>query len=537
MLVVVFCRGLCCGRGRGLCCGRGRGLCCGRGRGRRRGLCLGGGRACQMVLRAIAVDQPVKAVGDVEADEQDDDGGQPGGEEREGLSQRQALRETGSEHRGDGPAERADVVDEAERGGAGLDGEVPRDVLRQDAGDPLAERQQAEQEHAESHHAVLHCEDGEDEGEGGRQGEGVGAARAEPVPYEAREPAAAHGAEARVVHDVGDLARSVPELRLEISGQQGLDGPGVEERAEDRHHQRQIQQPAASSAQLDGERAQAGRGREGEGPCQPASERCEDDEERNGRDGCQKAIGRRAPPVGEQRPERVRAPDAGGAPRGGARGGGGTGLSPDPSANPGRPLPCLGVPIPCLRQRLAHPQRHQHRQHTDPEHPPPAQRRYDPLVDLGGQHRSPGVAGDEKARRPVAETHRPALQHVRGAGAVFAGHPHAQGEPCGEEAVVVPSEAAGEGPQRVQQDARDHRRLASVAVAHRAQHGAAEPARDEGTRDEARSLDRAEPEVVGYLGQYERDEDEVEAVQEVSQPGSEHRLPLGGGYLPVPGQA
>ncbi len=98
--------------------------------------------------------------------------------------------------------------------------------------------------------------------------------------------------------------------------------------------------------------------------------------------------------------------------------------------------------------------------------------------------------------------------------------------PEDEHRPVAPGEAAQEAAACEAQDADDHGALAAEAVGDRAQQQAAEPPRDEGGADERGDLDQAEVELVGQLGEHQGDQDEVEAVEQVADPGGPELLPL-----------
>jgi hypothetical protein len=253
---------------------------------------------------------------------------------------------------------------------------------------------------------------------------------------------------------------------------------------------------------------EAGRREDGQDGYGARAERGEHREERARGDESEHRVDRRPAGTGEQRPEGV-GPFTGG------------------------PHPCL--PVVGLGQRPAYPQGDDDGKQADVEQPAPAVPGHHVLVDLGRQDAAQREAGDEEAGGAVAQPGRPALQDIGGTGAVLARHAHADQQAGREQAGVVPGEAAGEGADGVEQDAGHHGALAAEPVAERAEHRAAEPAGDEGSGDEAGGLDGRQSEVVGDLGQYEGDEDEVEAVEEVADPGGEEGLPLLPGDLAVPG--
>ncbi len=187
------------------------------------------------------------------------------------------------------------------------------------------------------------------------------------------------------------------------------------------------------------------------------------------------------------------------------------------------PLPPLGG----LGQGAAQVDRESDRHDARVEEPAPSRRGHDDLVGEGGEHGADRVGRQQESGGAVAHGRRPGLHDVRRAGPVLARHADADDRAEDEQRPVVPGEPAQAAAEGEGEDGQDHRRFAAEVVADRAEDEPTQPAGHEGRGDECRGLGEGEFEVGGDLREDERDEDEVESVEQVAQPGGEERPALG----------
>ena len=157
------------------------------------------------------------------------------------------------------------------------------------------------------------------------------------------------------------------------------------------------------------------------------------------------------------------------------------------------------------------------------------------LVDLSSGDDAEGVAGEKEARRLVTHVLGPRLDDVRGGCGVLACHREANDEAQDEQNPEVRSERTGDRPESEHEDRQDHRWLAPVAVTDCAEDEAADPAADEGRRNQGCALDERQAECFLDRGEREGDEDEVVAIKQNADPCGEEGLAIFFGEVLIPG--
>ena len=140
----------------------------------------------------------------------------------------------------------------------------------------------------------------------------------------------------------------------------------------------------------------------------------------------------------------------------------------------------LLFPVFGFRDVFPQPQRKNNRHDANEKERTPSPDRYHQAVDLRGNHRPDGKAGDQKTTGLVTQLLWPAFNDIGRTGSIFPRHPHANHQTGDKQGGKTGGKAAGQRADGKENNTGDHSQPPSVTIAHCAQHQAAKPARNEG---------------------------------------------------------
>ena len=197
----------------------------------------------------------------------------------------------------------------------------------------------------------------------------------------------------------------------------------------------------------------------------------------------------------------------------------------------------LQMPLPlepdrALRHRGADPEREEGRDDRNPEHDAPsdvglvAEDRIDELKGRGREQIAPVPPAEQHAGHEPAQARRPMLDDERHAGRPFAAHADAEQRAKPEEHRVRRGEPAQKRKQREPQDRQHHRQLAAPSIRGRAGDGSANQAHQQRHGREQPRQPAIDREAVGDVDDDEREDVEVERVNDPADERGPEGAPL-----------